>query len=613
MYIRETKTKYATVLQLVRGHRDENGKVKQQIVLSLGDIQISDDIRKEVAHEVEYRMNGYQNLTPLDYEVGKAVDAILSKLQEEKKLPPVTHCERDCVEVSAPESISVDEIEHEGGREAGPLLPLLAAWNSLGLSEFLEEREFSARQIHSAQISVFNRLLEPVSENELIDWASTTALNELLGERIELGGEDRFYRISDKLLNLREELEPYLRAREHELFNLNRTIILYDLTNSYFEGNCVENPKARRSVNSKEKRSDCPLISVGLVLDGDGFILTHKVFPGNLNDSKAMVEAIRDLQLPHGNDSRPIVVLDGGIATEANLRYLREHGYDYAVNGKRITRKQFAADFLDLNRFEKVGGREDKAPVFVRRIESATDHILLCRSDERRKKEDAIISKTEEKLLESLAKLQTRIAKNDGKLHLNRSSETVNRNIGKICAKYTRAAKFYSVEFDLPSRTMSYHRNDDEYQADAELHGCYHLRCSRPDLSDDEIWHIYITLTKVESAFRLMKSELGLRPFYHYKEFRCDGHVWLTVLAYHLLHWVEYMLKLSGYDASWQRVRRILQTHCYNTLIVPTKDAWEYRICRPGRPDERQRFIYSTLGINTSLLPVKKQRFKKKM
>ena len=610
MYIREKKTKYASVLQLVQGVRDERGKVKQQILLSLGDIKIPVDIRKQVAHEVEYRMNGYQNLTPLAYDVAEAVDSILLKLEEKEMLPPVTRQEHACTGTTSAEYVVVDEIEHENGREVGPLLPLLAAWKSLGLSEFLREQGLTSCQIRAAQISIFNRLLDPVSENGLISWASTTALNELLGERIEFCGEDRFYRISDRLLQYREPLEEHLRNREHELFNLNRTIILYDLTNSYFEGSGVNNPKAKRSANSKEKRTDCPLVSVGLVLDGDGFILTHRVFPGNLNDSKAMVEALKELQTPCFGETRPIVVLDGGIATEENLTWLREHGYDYAVNGKRITRKQFAEDFLDLDSFHKVGNRDDKTPVFIRRIESSVDHILLCRSEERKKKEDAIVSKAEEKFLAALEKLSKRIAKNDGKLHLFRGSETVNRTIGKICNHYTRASKFYEVEFDLTNRTLSWSRKDDEYQSDAELHGCYHLRCSRPDLSDDEIWRIYITLTRVESAFRLMKSELGLRPFYHSKEYRCDGHVWLTILAYHLLRWVEYMLKLANYDVTWQKVRRLLQTYCYATLIIPTGE-WEYRICRPGRPDERQRFILSALGINTSLLPVKKQRFKR--
>jgi len=613
MFIREKKTKSTTILQLVRNERGLDGKVRQQIVLSLGEIKIPDELRKMVAHEVEYRMNGYSRLESLDYEAGKLVDAIIARMASENKLPPLTHCEISPGSVSPTGGMCYEQIEHENGTQLGPLLPLLKAWNSLGISDFLTEHGLKPRPIRAAQISIFNRLLDPCSENELMSWAATTALNEVLGERIELGGEDRFYRVSDQLLSRRDALELHLREREHELFNLNRTIVLYDLTNSYFEGQAATNPKARRSVNSKENRSDCPLLSVGLVLDGDGFALTHKVFSGNLNDSKAMVAAVQDLQQLCGDGARPLVVLDGGIASAANLAYLTEHGFDYVVNGKRTTRQKFAADFLELERFHKVGERDDKAPVLVRRVEVETDHVLLCRSDERKKKEDAIISKTEEKLLAELTKLNKRIANNDGKLHLSKGAETVNRNIGKICGRYTRAAKFYTIEFDQTRRKLSWHRQDEEYQADAELHGCYHLRCSRPDLTDDEIWHIYITLTKVEDAFRLMKSDLGLRPFFHQKEERCDGHILITILAYHLLHWIEYSLKLSGYEASWRKVRRLLATHCYATLIVPSPDGLTRRVRKPGRPDERQRLIYETLGINLATLPVRTNVFRRKM
>ena len=613
MFIREKKTKSTTILQLVRSERGADGKVRQQIILSLGEIKVPDDLRKTVAHEVEYRMNGYSRLETLDYEVGKLVDAIISRLESENKLPPLIHQEIDSSTAPGFCGMWCNQIEHENGTQLGPLLPLLKAWEYLGLSEFFQERKFRPRQIRSMQISIFNRLIDPGSENDLLNWGATTALNELLGERLELGGEDRFYRISDKLLACREALELHLRDRERELFNLNRTIVLYDLTNSYFEGQAAANPKARRSVNSKENRSDCPLLSVGLVLDGEGFLLTHKVFNGNLNDSKAMVAAVQNLQQLSNDGSRPLVVLDGGIATAANLAYLTEHGFDYVVNGKRTTRQKFAADFLELDQFHKVGERDDKAPVLVRRLESETEHVLLCRSNERKKKEDAIVSKTEEKFTEALEKLRKRISKKDGKLHLNKGAETVNRNLGKICGKYTRAAKFYTIEYRQENRDLSWCRNDNEYRADSELHGCYHLRCSRQTLTDDEIWHIYITLTKVESAFRLLKSDLGLRPFFHYTEDRCDGHIWITILAYHLLHWIEYSLKLSGYEAGWRKVRRLLSTHCYSTLIIPSPDGVIRRIRKPGRPDERQRLIYDVLGIKLDTLPVRTNVFRRKM
>ncbi len=611
MYIREKKTRTTPALQLVSGRRDHNGKVRQEIILSLGNVPIPDELRKTIAHEVENRMNGYQRLLPLQLDAAKWVDFILKKLDSAGKLTPINHQEQKVMPETIIDGVLLDRLKHENTTLLGPLLPLEAAWKSLGMSEFLDGHKFSPQQISAAKISIYNRLIEPISENSLLSWAETTALNELFGEHIELSGEDRFYRVSDKLLACQPLLEIHLRERERELFNLNRTIVLYDLTNSYFEGEASANSKARRSANSKEKRTDRPVVSVGLVLDGEGFVLTHKVFPGNLHDSRSLVEAVKNLQGLCGNDRKPMVVLDGGIATTENLACLLENGFDYVVNGKRTTRQKFAADFLEVEKFHQVGGRDDKTPVLVRRLDSEEEATVLCRSDERKKKEDAIISKTEEKLLAAFEKLKKRIDKNDGKLHLEKGAETVNRNIGKLCGKYIRAAKFYDIAYEAESRQLSWIRNDEKYQADAELHGCYHLRSSRKDLSDDNIWHIYITLTKVENAFRLLKSDLGLRPFFHYTEDRCDGHIWITILAYHLLRWIEYSLETVGCKLSWQKIRRLLATHCYTTMIIPTTDGKVRHMRKPGQPDERQRAIYHHLAIDCAKLPSKATIFKK--
>jgi transposase len=611
MYIREKKTRTTPALQLVSGRRDHNGKVRQEIILSLGNVPIPDELRKTIAHEVENRMNGYQRLLPLSLDVAKWVDFILKKLESAGKLTPIKHQEQKVMPGTVLNGVLLERLKHENTTLLGPFLPLEAAWTSLKLTEFLAEQKFSPQQINAVKISLYNRLIEPVSENSLLSWAETTALNELFNEHIELSGEDRFYRASDKLLACQARLEIHLRERERELFNLTRTIVLYDLTNSYFEGEASANSKARRSANSKEKRTDRPIVSVGLVLDGEGFVLTHKVFPGNLHDSRSLVEAVKNLQNVCGNDRKPLVVLDGGIATDKNLARLLENGFDYVVNGKRTTRRRFAADFLELEKFHQVGGRANKTPVLVRRLESEQEFTVLCRSDERKKKEDAIISKTEEKLLAALEKLRERIGKNDGKLHLDKGGETVNRNIGKLCGKYIRAAKFYKIIYDPENRSLSWMRNDEKYQADAELHGCYHLRSSRKDLSDDNIWQIYITLTKVENAFRLLKSDLGLRPFFHYTEERCDGHIWITVLAYHLLRWIEYSLDTVTCKLSWQKVRRLLATHCYTTMIIPTADGKVRHLRKPGQPDEKQRAIYNHLAIDWNTLPVKTSIFEK--
>ena len=330
------------------------------------------------------------------------------------------------------------------------------------------------------------------------------------------------------------------------------------------------------------------------------------MFAGNTSDSRTILDIVSSLRKAAGDSSRPTVVMDGGIATRANLKLLLENNYDYVVNGKRTTRQNFAEDFRQKGLFEPVHGRDEKKPVFVKRLWNDAEAVLLCRSDDRKAKEDAMVSKTEERFIEAMKKLESRIAKGDGKLHLNEDigKAHVDRCIGKTMSRFTRASKFYTVTYDQEQRMLSWTGNEEEYRKDADLHGCYHLRTSRKDLSDDEIWLIYIMLTRVETAFHLLKGELGLRPFYHWKEERCDAHVWITILAYHLLRWTEYSLKLAGVECTWQEVRRLLQTHCYATVKLPCRNGVEYQIRKPGIPDEKQKLIYKALGIDISALPV---------
>jgi transposase len=609
MYFREKSTVNGTLLQLVRGNRGLDGKVRQQVLLSLGGCCIPDACRREIAHHVENIISGQAELLAVSPVIAKWADLIIDRMKSEGKLDLVTNSvTRNVGPGTVADGVLLDLVNHEDTRQVGVLLPLKKAWDNLGIPDFLLSHGMSPRRILAAQICVFNRLVDPCSENELSSWVETVAADELFGDRFSLYGRDVYYRAGDDLLRCSTELGKHLRAREESLFSLGNTILLYDLTNSYFEGNCLENPKAKRSANSKEKRTDCPQLSVGLVLNAEGFPIVHKVFAGNTNDSKTILEIVAALQNEAGDAGRPTVVLDGGIATNANLTVLLENNYDYIVNGKRTTRKNFAEDFQQKNAFRAVQGRDDKKPVFVKRLWNGHEAVLLCRSGDRKAKEDAMVSKTEERYLEALRKLAERIAKRDGKLHLddNGGRVTVDRCIGKIASRYTRASKFYSVDYDAESRQLCWMRDEEKYQEDANLHGCYHLRTSRRDLSDDEIWLIYIMLTRVETAFHLLKGELGLRPVYHWKEERCDAHVWITILAYHLLRWIEYSLKMAGMDCTYQEVRRLLQTHCYTTINMPCCNGKEYQIRRPGKPDERQKLIYSSLGIDVSTLPVRK-------
>lgn len=614
MFFREKKSRGSLILQLVENSRDNRGKVRQRVVVSLGGLIVPDEHRKAVAYEVSLRMAGYQRLFMEDPVIAYWADAVVSKLDDESKLPAVTCRQIHNDGMIKTESVCVDDIEHERSTLLGPILVLNEAWRSLGLDEYLASAKISPIRIATVKALVFNRLIAPCSENELINWVQTTSLGDLTGYNTAAWGEDRFYRAGDKLFSMKAGLEAHLREKERNLFRLDRTILLYDLTNSYFEGEAASNELAKRSSNSKEKRSDCPLISVGVVLDADGFLITHRVFAGNIGDCKTLLGAVAGLESIAGPGTKPVVVVDGGIATEENLQSLRENGYDYVVNGKRQTRVEFAEDFARTDQFVKVKGRgvgDERRPVFVCRTQKEDEIILLCRSEGRREKESAIRDNAEKKLLLGLEKLAARIKRNDPKLKLSEGAAMVNRAIGALVKRSTRASRFYKIKYSNESRELLWFRDEESWNAAGDLHGCYHLRCSI-ELPDDKLWKLYMTLTKVEGAFRYMKSDLGLRPFHHQLERRCEAHVWVTILAYHLLRWVEFSLESLGYNATWNAISRILCTHCYSTLIVPTGEDLEHHVRKPGKPDNCQKLIYETLKIDYKSLPVRRRSYKKK-
>lgn len=599
MFFRTKKINNSPVLQLVRNFRDRRGKVMQKVVVSLGRLPVPSRERKEIAQEIENRLNGHQSLFPLKAAVAKWSDMIIKKIDEMKPVVSRHPVDRISDEEEVADGVLVDRVEHENETELGTVLVLKTAWENLGVGDFLRGAGFSESHICAAAASVFNRLSDPVSEHEMPLWCSTVSLDELFDDRLGSSGDDRFYRISDALLDVRLGLEKHLREREKTLFNLGNSIILYDLTNSYFEGECRRNPKAKRG-HSKEKRDDCPLVSLGLVLDSQGFIIGHEVLEGNRNDCRTLVDMVRVLGRHGDVSSMPVIVVDGGIATAENLDYLRANGYEYVVAGKRQSRNEFHEDFCDHDSFSVIRGCDPEKPVFVKRAIKDGELIILCRSENRREKEDAILSRTEEKFLREISSLAEKLKSPKSKL---RHAEAVQRSIGRLQQRYSRAAKYYTVTYESGNLTWTRLAS---YAEDTSLHGCYFLRSSLTGLADEDVWRMYVSLTRVENAFRSMKTELGLRPFRHHREDRCDAHAWITVLAYHLQRWIEHTLELAGCPATWNSMKMLLQTHCYSTMTIPSKDGVIRKIRKAGKPDERQRTIYQKLNVEYKNLPMRK-------
>lgn len=607
MFFRLKATKSGQVLKLVESYRDDTATSRHRAVASLGNAAIEQEDWKVIAKSVEDRLYGRDHLLARELsEKQRAwVDRIVRQVGSEGCWSPLVNIGNAGAVI---DGVRADEVTHTETAELGPALVGWQTWKRLGMVELLQGLGLNRSQSQAAAISVINRLVDPASEHSLLDWYRRCGLPELMGNKLRGAGDDRFYRISDQLLAHQGAIEKHLRERQSSLFNLSRTVLLYDLTNTHFEGLCARNPKAQRGAN-KQKRNDCPQIVVGMVFDQFGFEMAHRVFAGAQHDSKSLLTMIGDLNAAAGDlPHKPLVVMDAGVATSKNRALLREHGFGYLVNDTRGHRGQYQEQFRQSEGFCRVKGREGKEPVMVLVMEDphdaergeAPERIVLCKSDRRADKELAIISNAEKRFVEALGKLADRVEHRRLK-----DRDKIQQAIGRLQAQHTRVRRYYQVILEEHSGRfrITWIRDDEQFAHAADLCGCYVLRTDERTLNEHELWQLYICLTHAEDGFKALKTDLGLRPNPHHKEERVDAHVFICVLAYHLLRTILWTLEQQGDHRSWETLKRVLQTHCYTTLLLPTQSGQTHRIRKAGQPEECQKAIYRHLGIEWTGLP----------
>jgi transposase len=605
MFFRLKKTASGQVLKLIESYRDEAGYSRHRTVASLGNAPLAPPQWTEVAKAVEERLYGMGALVEreLDEISRNWVDRIVRQVNSEgrwQRREPVGGQDGWVLD-----GVLGEEVAHTETALLGPVLLGWRTWERLGMPNLLEELGLNRSQCLAAAVNVINRLVDPVAEYSLLAWYQQTGLPELMRTRLRGCGDDRFYRVSDVLLERRRAIEAHLRARAGELFGLQRTVLLYDLTNSHFEGICAHNPQARRGHN-KQKRHDCPQIVVGMVFDQEGFELGHEVFEGNQSDSGSLVKMLGRLEEIAGRKKeKPLVIMDAGVASRKNLQVLREHGFHYVVNDSRSRRAEYRAAFEEKEKFKVVPGRKGKPEVKVRllAVESENgwrERVVLCWSAPRREKELVIRSNAEDKYVAELEKLEQRVAK--GQLQ---DEEKIQRALGRLQARHRRVQRYYQVGMEQvgKQRQLCWHRNDAAWAEAEELCGGYILRTDDATLAAHELWRLYISLTRAEDGFRALKSDLGLRPNRHHKETRVAAHVFICVLAYHLMRHILYQLETQGDQRSWETIKRILETHSYATILMPTQDGILHRFRKAGVPEECQKSIYKSLAIEWRGLP----------
>lgn len=487
------------------------------------------------------------------------------------------------------QEVDLDTLELVRPRSVGVEHAALSAMRQCGFEDKLTALGLNRPQIAAALGNIIGRMAHPGSELATHAWLQKrSALGELIDFDFASLDLNRLYRASDLLYKHRDALQAHLFAAAKSLFGFAETITLYDLTNTYFEGLAKGVPKAARG-RSKEKRSDCPLVTLAVVLDGSGFPRKSQIFAGNASEPATLPTMLTGLSAPKG----ATVVMDAGIATEANLQWLKAHGYHYVVVSRKRERH-----------FDPVGATEVQTAGDVTiRIHRVSDEKngeahLYCHSPEREQKDRAIDDAKSERFLAILQKLKEGLTTPRGA----KAPDKILVKIGRAKQRYARAAQHYKIDVvqDEAGKIVSaitWEKQAKEGSA-ATHPGVYCLRTTLTHLDDATLWRTYTMLTNLESVFRSLKTDLGLRPVYHQIERRVEGHLFISVLAYHFVHTLRLQLKAGGIDNAWDSVRETLAGQQRITTTLQRRDGRTVHVRKATRPEPSQQKIATILHLS---------------
>jgi hypothetical protein len=487
--------------------------------------------------------------------------------------------------------VDVASLELIRPRSVGVEAVGLAALGWLGIDPILRDLGFNGVQRAAAAASLIGRMAAPGSELSTWHWVRRrSALGELLDVDFEAMPLTRLYRVSDLLVRHRAKIEDALFGRIKDLFGLAATVMLYDLTNTYFEGTAAGIPCAARA-RSKEKRSDCPLVTLGLVLDSSGFVRRSKMFAGNVAEASTLAEMVTGLGAPKG----ALVIMDAGIATAANIVWLKAQGYRYLVVSRERGRQFDPEQAVET----KTASQET---IRLQRVvsEDGEEVRLHCHSAGREAKETAITGRFVKRFEDGLAKLAAGLAKPRGQKTL----ATIQQRVGKLKKSSRGIGQHYDITVvpdDTGAKATAITWTKTPVAGSMLTDpGVYCLRSNETTWDAEKLWRTYTMLTDLEAVFRGLKSELGLRPVFHQKDDRTEGHLFITVLAYQMVQVIRRKLAEQGEHLSWTGLREILSVQQRVTATFRQRDGRTLHVRKATVAEPALRRLYDALAIDAA-------------
>lgn len=601
--------RYSGYYRLVESYRSHSGRVCHRTVLNAGYL---DGIQPEQLNQIQKILTAKAEsaLNPL-FEIPYSSDPIVLQHVEEYFSRMVAEKRIDLPAAKPPASkkdfhtIDVNSIKNKDVREVGAEWMCVQAINQLGIPQFLRSKGWAEEDISTAATHIAARAAYPASELETSRWIrDNSAICELTGASPGMVTKDRLYRISRRLHELQLPLEQYLSTKTNELFDLEDKILLFDLTNTYFEGRMVKSSIAQFG-RSKEKRSDAKLVVLAAVANTEGFIKYSSILNGNMADCKTLAGMIETIRANTSSSAKKAtVVIDAGIATDENLKMIKENGYEYiCVSRAALMKYSVAADA------QKITVKDNKnQAIELQRVEQEknTDYYLKIDSHAKALKESSMENRFTERFEEELQKIAASLTKKGGV----KQEDKVYLRLGRLQQKYPSAYRNYTFDIrvaepaenaekdaPLPSKriVVSMEWTKNEASAKANTHGTYFIRTSLTGLTEELLWQFYNTIREIEATFRCLKTDLDLRPVYHKSDDNVMAHLHLGLLAYWIVNTVRFQLKKSGISSSWGEIVRIMNTQKAVTTTAENIRGEVVSIRKCSEPTEQVKKIYTAL------------------
>jgi len=561
--------------RLVENNRYALGGISQRSVMGIG---FMDDVTTKELHLIANGLNdriaGRMRLIEDSPKVQGYVNHLYNRLVQKNRVDCVLDAQKRMA-AGDWQRVDLNSIENREVRELGAEWLCLQTVRQLGIDSYLESKKWNKPDRDLALAHIVCRAVYPASELKTLRYIKeNSSICELLGLDARTVTKDNLYRISHRLYAEKDGLEKHLSCKTNELFDLEDKIILYDLSNSYYEGVMVDSNLARHG-RSKEKRNDCPLIVLALVVNIEGFIKYSAIFEGNTADCKTLCGIIDKLisattAMPVAADGKKrIVVIDAGIATEDNLRMITGKGFDY-VSVSRSTLKKYAV--VDSASPVTVYDHR-KRPIELIQVQTPdtddSEYYLKVSSPSKALKESSMYRQFIARYEEGLTLIAKGLMTKGGvKMY-----DKVNQRIGRLAQKYPSVHGLYTINIEKNEKdictSMTWGKKENAVIDKQNSHGVYFLRTSIDEANESLVWIIYNCIREIEAVFRCLKSDLDLRPIFHKTDDASKAHIYLGLMAYWVVNTARYQLKGKGINSDWRELVRVMNAQkCVTTFYV---------------------------------------------